>query len=105
MKLRNPRGLDPTLTDIIRQALRDDQVVELAHGKHGMAIDVDGDRLVDGVAWESFDYPLHRGSWSDEQRDTIDDLLRRRERYKSDRKKSKIESSNHEQSEGMGVDE
>lgn len=100
MKLRNPRGLDPTLTDAIRSALRDGRDVELANGQYGLAIEIDGETFVDGLAWETFDYPLHNGNWNDEQRELIDELLRLREKRRAERSKEKAGDTEHIHAEG-----
>jgi hypothetical protein len=90
VNLRNPRGLDPTLTDVIREALKQDRKVTIEDGEYGMALALDGVELVDGLAWESFDYPLHRGDFSDEKMELITNLLRAREARSNERRRQSL---------------
>jgi hypothetical protein len=90
VSFRNPDGLDPTITTAIREALRQDRTVELCEGEWGMALAVDGDVLVEGLAWESFDYPLQRGEYTDAQCETLERLVEDHNERKKQRRKQRV---------------
>jgi len=88
MTFHNPDGIDPTVDDVMREALAQDKTVEIQQSEWGVAIVVDGELLIDGLAWESFNYPLHRGQYTDSQRATISELVEdKAERSKRRRKR------------------
>jgi hypothetical protein len=98
--LRNPRGLDPTLTDVLLAALRDGREVTLFEAEYGIGVRVDGQKLVVGLAPESFDYPLRDGQWSDSERLLIDELLRVRKARQAKRSTERIGADDHTTAEG-----
>lgn len=93
------------LDDFIREALDAGHRVTIERGGDalGFAIAVDGDVLVDGLAWESFGMPLSRYGIDRSEELLVDELLTRRERRRLRSRRERLTQPEHVAAEGLDV--
>ncbi|MDS0280076.1 hypothetical protein NDI85_20020 [Halomicroarcula sp. S1AR25-4] len=95
-------SIDPTLSDLIHEAHRDDRPVELVATDRGLTVRIDGVDVAP-IPSESFDWPLHRIDMSDDAAALAADSLDRRRKRRFERRKRKLRTDDHAASEGATV--
>lgn len=95
-------SVDPTLSDVIFQALRDERTVEIVNEEKSLRIQIDGINVAP-IASESFDYPLHRYDLSEDAADLVMECLERKRKRRFERRKEKLATENQAQIEGSDI--
>lgn len=94
-------SIDPELSDVVHQALKNDGEVKIELDDDGWFVVVVDDIEMSRIPSESFDYPLNRMSLSDEAQSLADEYLDQRQRDRIQRRMKELRTDGHSAAEGV----
>lgn len=92
-------SIDPTLSEVMTQAMKEGATVELELGDHGYCVLIDGVEMAEAPS-ESFDYPLKRLGLSDEAKVLATEYVEKRQRERIRRRIKQLRTDDHSAAEG-----
>lgn len=94
------QSIDPTLSEVMTQAMQGGATVELKLGDHGYRVLIDGVEMAESPS-ESFDYPLKRLKLSDEAKTLATEYVEKRQRERIRRRIKQLRTDDHSAAEGV----